>query len=130
MNNKLKERLAVGEELFCYDGRTQMEKVTVVEVNKEAKTAKLSNQIICSRYPDSKGIFEKQGAYSSFYTIKRVDDETEFLLKSYKSRKRVGKFLTDINWLLTKTHDITKSSQDQLETVIKLDKYLTKIFEK
>ena len=128
--NKLKERLAVGEELFCYDGRTQMEKVTVVEVNKEAKTAKLSNQIICSRYPDSNGGFEKQGAYSSFYTIKRVDDETEFLLKSYKSRKRVGKFLTDINGLLTKTHNITKSPQDQLETVIKLDKHLTKIFEK
>lgn len=125
----LKERLAIGEELFCFDGKTQMEKVTVIEVDKAAKTAKLSNRVICSRYPDSQGNFLKHGANSNGYTIKRWDDTTENYFKAFKARQRVRVYLGELQvGIMNRTADLEKASQDDIEKLIKADKYLTKIF--
>lgn len=127
----LKERLAIDEELFCYDGKTQIERVKVVEVNKAAKTAKLSNQVICSRYPDSSGNFIKQGANSGSYQIRRWDEGTERFYQAFISRQRVRSFVTEIEvGILNRTSSIIESSPADLDMLIKINKYLSKVFDK
>lgn len=126
---KLKERLSVDDELFCYDGKTQMERVKVISIDKEAKTAKLSNRVICSRYPDTLGYFKKYGSNSSNYNIKRFDDHTELLYNGFKSKQRVRNYITQIN-LSIMNQDVLKASKEDIEKLMKLDKYLTKILGK
>lgn len=125
----LKERLAIDEELFCFDGKTQMERVKVISVDKAAKTAVLSNRVVCYRYPDSQGNFPKQGAHSDCYTIRRCDEESENFFKAFKARQRVRTYLRELQvGIMNRTSDISKASQDDLNILIKADKYLTKVF--
>lgn len=126
---KLKERLSVDDELFCYDGKTQMERVKVISIDKEAKTAKLSNRVICSRYPDTQGYFKKYGSNSDNYNIKRFDDHTELLYKGFKSKQRVRNYITQLN-LSIMNQDVLKSPIEDIEKLMKLDKCLTKILGK
>lgn len=126
---KLKERLSVDDELFCYDGKTQMERVKVISIDKEAKTAKLSNRVICSRYPDTQGYFKKYGSNSDNYNIKRFDDNTELLYKGFKSKQRVRNYITQLN-LSIMNQDVLKSPIEDIEKLMKLDKCLTKILGK
>ena len=127
----LKERLAIDEELICFDGKTNMEKVKVIEVDKASKTAKLSNRVICSRYPDSSGNFLKQGANSGNYRIERINDDNEFTYNAFKARQRVRSFVTEINiGILNRTSDVFGASKEDLDKLIKINKYLTKVFEK
>ena len=51
MNNKHELRLNTDQELITWDGKTLIEKVKVVEVDKKEKTATLSNGIKVNRYP-------------------------------------------------------------------------------
>ena len=123
-HNRLKE----GEEVFCYDGKSVMEKVTVIEVDKKAKTVKLSNKVICSRYPDAGGLYHKQGMGYAEYVIQKMDSHLENLLKGHTSRKRLMNMLEIVNNKVITLHGpITELSDEKLSTLIELDKSITKI---
>lgn len=125
----LKERLAIDEELFCFDGKTQMERVKVISVDKAAKTAVLSNRVVCSRYPDVEGNFLKQGAHSTDYTIKRWDEATENYFQAFKARQRVRVYIGELQvGIMNRTSDLSKASPEDIDKLIKADKYLTKVF--
>lgn len=57
--NKTKIRLSEGQEIFYWDGKTLIEKVTVKRVDKKEKTALLANGILLDRYPNKEGYFAR-----------------------------------------------------------------------
>lgn len=125
---KIKERLELDEELLCFNGNTILEKAKVTSVDKKAKTATLSNQVVISRYPDSNGCFLKQGKNSNLYIVKRWDDEAKIRYKSYMSRSKVSASLQKVIKLLNDTWNPMASSIEDNEILIKLETRLSKTF--
>ena len=129
MKETLKTRLEIGETLLCYDNSSIVEKVTVEAVDKKAKTATLSNNVIISRYPDRDGYFAKEGKGN--YIICRWDEEVERFYTCKVARSRVLHFISDIQvGLLNRTSDLLHASEEDVDKIIKLNKYLTKVLEK
>lgn len=125
-------RLKVGDELFCYNGRDLHERVTVIEVDKKAKTARLSNQVVISRYPNTKsGLFKVMSSTQYQYIICRFDNDVAKKYKLIVARKRLSNHISTIQiGLLNRTNDIDKSSPEDLELILELESKLTNIFNK
>jgi len=129
MKKTLQTRLEVGETLLCYDNNSIVEKVSVESVDKKAKLATLSNQVVISRYPDKDGYFAKEGKGN--YIICRWDEEVERFYTCKIARSRVLHFISTIQvGLLNRTSDLLHASQEDIDKLIKLNKYLTKVLEK
>lgn len=129
MKKTLQTRLEVGETLLCYDNNSIVEKVSVESVDKKAKLATLSNRVVISRYPDKEGYFAKEGKGN--YIICRWDEEVERFYTCKIARSRVLHFISTIQvGLLNRTSDLLHASQEDIDKLIKLNKYLTKVLEK
>ena len=125
---KLKDRLEVGEELFCFINNV-IDKSKVESVDKKTRTATLENQIIISRYPEVDGNFTKIGKNSSTSIIKRFDDYYKNIYEGYVSRKRVQTYISNLSLgLMAKTKDILHASPEELEELKRADKYISRIF--
>ena len=127
MKNQLKNRLEVEDLVFFYDRKTLMEKTKVISVDKKAKTATLENMVIVSRYPNSQNMFTPFGKVKD-HVILRWDDSTEQVYKAYIARKQVEVKFDKVTTLLRNTKNILQASEADLETLTKLNKYLTKLF--
>lgn len=127
MKNQLKSRLEVEDLIFFYDRKTMMEKTKVISVDKKAKTATLENRVIVNRYPDSQNMFTPIGKVTD-HVVLRWDDSTEHIYKAYIARKQVELKFDKVVTLLRNTSNILKASEADLETLTKLNKYLTKLF--
>lgn len=127
MKNQLKSRLEVEDIIFFYDRKTMMEKTKVISVDKKAKTATLENRVIVSRYPNSQNMFTPLGKVKD-HVVLRWDDSTEQIYKAYIARKQVEVKFDKVTTLLRNTRNILQASEGDLETLTKLNKYLTKLF--
>lgn len=125
-------RLKVGDELFCYNGRDLHERVKVTEVDKKAKTAKLSNQVIISRYPNTKsGLFKVMSRTQYQYIVCRFDNNVTKKYQLIVARKRLSNYISAIQiGLLNRTQDIDMSTPEDLELVLELEDKLTQILSK
>lgn len=117
-----KNRLKVGQEVFCYDGKSMMEKVTVVDVDKKSKVATLSNQVKCSRYPDSEGFYRKEGVDTLSYKIKKWDEDTAALYKASTSRKQLINYISTIKskYLDLNLDNLSKEDWDTMNKLANL----------
>lgn len=114
-----KNRLRVNDPLFCFDGKSLMEEVTVVEVDKKLKIATLSNQVRCSRYPDAEGYYRKEGTDTLKFKIKKWDDDTEALYRAAISKKQITTWIYQIQTNLLKDSiiDMPKENWDKINNI-------------
>lgn len=126
-----KNRLKVDDEVYCFDGKSVMEKTTVVEVDKKAKTAKLANQVICSRYPDSTGSYRKMGMGATEYQIKKWSEEAEILVKAHKAKRRLSVSVMQVkSQILDHPLNILAADPVILKKLIDIDESINKILKR
>lgn len=125
---KLKDRLEVGAELICFDGKTLVEKVKVIEVDKKAKTAKLSNLVVIHRHPDNEGNFLYYGdnKKAKRYQIRQADEEMELLLKANTARNQLYHMIPELKKFLDSHKNTSLFSKDGKEKLIKIHQKLSK----
>lgn len=90
MDNKLKNRLEVGDEVIYFDGRTLMEITKVVSVDKKTKSAKLENQIQVNRQPNSKDHTYHRVERNEQGNAWRKEDALS-LYEAYKAKRNIVK---------------------------------------
>ena len=90
MDNKLKNRLEVGDEVIYFDGRTLMEITKVVSVDKKTKSAKLENQIQVNRQPNSKDHTYHRVERNEQGNAWRKEDAIS-LYEAYKAKRNIVK---------------------------------------
>ena len=90
MDNKLKNRLEVGDEVIYFDGRTLMEITKVVSVDKKTKSAKLENQIQVNRQPNSKDHTYHRVERNKEGNAWRKEDALS-LYEAYKAKRNIVK---------------------------------------
>ena len=90
MDNKLKNRLEVGDEVIYFDGRTLMEITKVVSVDKKTKSAKLENQIQVNRQPNSKDHTYHRVERNEQGKAWRKEDALS-LYEAYKAKRNIVK---------------------------------------
>ena len=90
MDNKLKNRLEVGDEVIYFDGRTLMEITKVVSVDKKTKSAKLENQIQVNRQPNSKDHTYHRVERNEQGNAWRKEDALS-LYEAYKAKRNIIK---------------------------------------
>ena len=90
MDNKLKTRLEVGDEVIYFDGRTLMEITKVVSVDKKTKSAKLENQIQVNRQPNSKDHTYHRVERNEQGNAWRKEDALS-LYEAYKAKRNIVK---------------------------------------
>lgn len=90
MENKLKNRLEVGDEVIYFDGRTLMEITKVVSVDKKTKSAKLENQIQVNRQPNSKDHTYHRVERNEQGNAWRKEDALS-LYEAYKAKRNIVK---------------------------------------
>lgn len=90
MDNKLKNRLEVGDEVIYFDGRTLMEITKVVSVDKKTKSARLENQIQVNRQPNSKDHTYHRVERNEQGNAWRKEDALS-LYEAYKAKRNIVK---------------------------------------
>ena len=90
MDNKLKNRLEVGDEVIYFDGSTLMEITKVVSVDKKTKSARLENQIQVNRQPNSKDHTYHRVERNEQGNAWRKEDALS-LYEAYKAKRNIVK---------------------------------------
>lgn len=127
----IENRLEVGDELFCFDGITLMEKVSVISVDKKEKTATLSNQVVCKRYPNYMGQFPTVGHTKCPFTITNMDEGKEKIIKAKIAKQKVIRYMSIIqSKVLERLSNILKAKEEDLDLIIELEKAINKSLSK
>lgn len=95
--DKTKIRLSEGQEIFYWDGRTLIEKVTVKRVDKKEKTALLANGILLDRYPNKEGYFpraDRKKAPGKGALL--IDTNFDLMYSAYKAKIAIQQKLAKI----------------------------------
>ena len=123
MDNKLKNRLEVGDEVIYFDGRTLMEITKVVSVDKKTKSAKLENQIQVNRQPNSKD--------HTYHRVERNEqgnawkkEDALSLYEAYKAKRNIVKLA---GGLLSAVRVLNFLNPDEADILNKLNLKIEKL---
>lgn len=125
--NQLKDRLEVGDQLFFFDRKTIIEKPKVISVDKKAKTALLENRVTISRYPDARGYYSPIGKKGD-HMITLLNEENDRLYEAHVAKRRLEHHLYTLDTLLKRNPNVLQTSPEDLEIIIKAQKYLNRVF--
>ena len=123
MDNKLKNRLEVGDEVIYFDGRTLMEITKVVSVDKKTKSAKLENQIQVNRQPNSKDHTYHRVERNEQGNAWRKEDALS-LYEAYKAKRNIVKLA---GGLLAAVRVLNFLNQDEADILNKLNLKIEKL---
>ena len=123
MDNKLKNRLEVGDEVIYFDGRTLMEITKVVSVDKKTKSAKLENQIQVNRQPNSKDHTYHRVERNEQGNAWRKEDALS-LYEAYKAKRNIVKLAGD---LLAAVRVLNFLNPDEADILNKLNLKIEKL---
>ena len=123
MDNKLKNRLEVGDEVIYFDGRTLMEITKVVSVDKKTKSAKLENQIQVNRQPNSKDHTYHRVERNEQGNAWRKEDALS-LYEAYKAKRNIVKLA---GGLLASVRVLNFLNPDEADILNKLNLKIEKL---
>lgn len=123
MDNKLKNRLEVGDEVIYFDGRTLMEITKVVSVDKKTKSAKLENQIKVNRQPNSKDHTYHRVERNEQGNAWRKEDALS-LYEAYKAKRNIVKLA---GGLLASVRVLNFLNPDEADILNKLNLKIEKL---
>ena len=123
MDNKLKNRLEVGDEVIYFDGRTLMEITKVVSVDKKTKSAKLENQIQVNRQPNSKDHTYHRVERNEQGNAWRKEDALS-LYEAYKAKRNIVKLA---GGLLSAVRVLNFLNPDEADILNKLNLKIEKL---